>query len=234
MNRRGLTLIELMVVLVISMILVGSVAYAYQAGTRFQMLIPEADSELRVISESNERFRALFEGAYISADESDQTTYFLTLSSDGELAEPDTLVFTTLGTQPTLAYTRSQEDYETLNEVYGPQGGLTEVAISTVPVGEAPTNNALFIRNQRPADGDPTQGGFESVLLEGIETVSFEFFDGVEWVFEWNTLSESHRLPAAVRIVYTYSDDGEEYSVIVRLPHSDVTPENPVLQEVQG
>lgn len=234
MRRRGLTLIELMIVLAISGILVLSIALAFSSGVKFQRLVPETEAQMRTEVRFEQRLRELLEGAYLTADVTDQTAYFLTLSTEGELAEPDTLVFTTIGRQPTSGYIQSDDDFETLNEIYGPQGGLMEVSLSAIPIGDAPVDTALFVRIQRPSDGDPTQGGTESALMEGIDSVRFMFFDGFEWVEEWDTLALSRRLPAAVSVVYTFEDDDEERSLTVRLPHSDVTPENPVLLEVAG
>lgn len=234
MRRRGLTLIELMITLAISGVLVMSIAMAFEYGVKFQRLVPQTEARMRAEVRFEQRLRELLEAAYLTADVTDQTAYFLTLSTAGDLAEPDTLVFTALGSQPTAGYIQSEDDFETLNEIYGPQGGLMEVSLSAVPIGDAPVDAALFVRTQRPSDGDPTQGGMESALMEGIDSVRFLFFDGFEWVDEWDTLALSRRLPAAVSIIYTFVDDEEEYSLTVRLPHSDVTPENPVLLEVTG
>ncbi|MCH8978114.1 MAG: prepilin-type N-terminal cleavage/methylation domain-containing protein [Armatimonadetes bacterium] len=234
MRRRGLTLIELMITLAISGILVLAIAMAFSTGVKFQRLVPETEAKMRAEVRFEQRLRELLEGAYLTADITDQTAYFLTLSTEGELAVPDTLVFTSIGSQPTAGYIQSDDDFETLNEIYGPQGGLMEVSLSAIPVGDALVDTALFVRVQRPSDGDPTQGGMESALMEGIDYVRFMFFDGFEWVDEWDTLALSRRLPAAVSVIYTFEDDDEERSLTVRLPHSDVTPEDPVLLEVAG
>lgn len=231
--RRGLTLIELMIAVSIMGILVLVITFAYSAGMRYQQLVPESDAVLRGEIRFEERLRDLIEGAYLAADITDQTTYFLTLSSGGELSVPDTLVFTTIGVLPSVGFLESDEDFETLNERYGPQGGITEVSLSTVPFDDAPVDIGLFIRIQQPADGDPTQGGLESVMLDGVDSMSFLFFDGSDWVEEWDTLTQSRRLPAAVAITYIFEGDPEEmaHTVTIRLPHSDVTQDDPVLLE---
>ena len=231
--RRGLTLIELMIAISIMGVLVLVVSFAYSAGMRYQQLVPESDALLRGELRFEERLRDLIEGAYLAADLTDQTTYFLTLASGGELAVHDTLVFTTIGVLPSAGFLESDEDFETLNERYGPQGGITEVSISTVPFDDAPVDIGLFIRMQQPADGDPSQGGMESVMLDGVVSMSFLFFDGSDWVEEWDTLTQTRRLPAAVSITYSLEGEPEEmsHSVTIRLPHSDVTQEDPVLLE---
>ncbi len=236
MKRRGLTLIELMVVLSITVILVVTVTFAYTEGIKFQARVPQQDAQLRSVTRFEDRLRRLFEGAYLTADETDQASYFMTLATGGDLANPDTVVFTTLGVSVTNAYLMSTDEFETLNDRFGPQGGMAEVSISMIPVGEPPTESttSLYLRVQRPPDGDPTQGGLERSLANNIESFTFEFFDGVEWVTEWSTLTQQRRLPAAVRITYRITDEETDRVLTFRVPLSDVTPENPIVQEIGG
>lgn len=236
MKRRGLTLIELMVVLSITVILVVTVTFAYTEGIKFQARVPQQDAQLRSVTRFEDRIRKMFEGAYLTADETDQTSYFMTLATGGDLANPDTIVFTTLGVAATNAYLMSTEEFETLNERFGPQGGMAEVSLSMIPVGEPPTEitTSLYLRVQRPPDGDPTQGGLERSLAENVETFTFEFFDGIEWVTEWDTQTQQRRLPAAVRVTYRIADEETDRVVTIRVPLSDVTPENPIVQEIGG
>ena len=234
MTRRGLTLIELLIALAITVMLIVSVAFAYGAGMQFQMRVPEQDAEMRRIVQFEERARRIIEGAFLTADETDQTSYFTALSTSGDLTNLDTMVFTTLGAPPTSAFLASTEEFEVLNERFGPQGGLAEVAFSIVPVGEATVEGALYLRVQRPADGDPTQGGTESAILEGVETFAFEFFNGTEWVAEWDTFTAQRRLPAAIRLIYGLVDEDVDRVLTVRVPLSDVTPEDPIVQEIGG
>ena len=233
-KRAGLTLIELLVVMGVTVILIGSIALAYDAGIQFQQRVPEQDAVMRRQIQFEDRLRRIFEGAYLTTDETDLGAYFVTHSAGGDLSNPDTLVFTTLGLQPNSAFMRSEEmTFEESNERFGPQGGLAEVAFSMIPVGTAPVEDALFLRVQRPPDGDQTQGGFESALLENLQSFTFEFYDGLDWVTGWNTDTGQRRLPAAVRLRYTFLDEADEHVLTIRIPHSDITPENP-LQEVIG
>lgn len=234
MNKRtGLTLIELLIVLTVSVVLVGSVALAYDSGVRFQLSVPAKDAELKSVVRFEDEVRHWIEGAYLTSDATDQTAYFITTASGGELADMDTVVFTSLGPNPTSAYMNAEEEFEGLNERFGAQGGLVEVSFSTVPVGDTDIESALFVRKQSPPDGDYSQGGFESALVQDLELFQFEFFDGTQWVTEWNTQSGQRRLPAAVRVTYRLQGDENDRSFTVRLPHSDVTPDNPLVVEVQ-
>lgn len=235
MKRRGLTLIELLVVMGVTVILVGSIALAYDSGIQFQQRVPEQDAVMRRQIQFEDKLRDVFEGAFLTTDETDFAAYFMTISTSGNLAEPDTLVFTTLGVPPSSAFLRTTDlTFEEMNERFGPQGGLTEVAFSMIPVGQAPVEDALFMRTQRPPDGDYTQGGTETAVLENVATFSFEFFDGLDWVVEWNTETGQRRIPAAVRIRYSFLDEEDEHVVTIRLPHSDITPENPLQQVIGG
>lgn len=236
MKNRGMTLIELMVVLSVTAILVVTVSLAYSEGVKFQSRVPERDAALQSIARFEERLRLLLQGAYLTTDETDNASYFLTLSASGDLANPDTLVFTTLGAPATNAYLQATDDFETLNDRFGPQGGIAEVALSMIPVGEPPeeSDTALYARLQRPPDGDPTQGGNERAFVQNIESITFEFWDGVQWVVEWNTQTQQRRLPAAVRVTYHIVDEEDDRVMTVRLPHSDVTPDDPIVQEIGG
>ncbi len=234
MKRRGLTLIELLVVVGVSVILVVSISLAYDAGVQFQQRVPEQDAEMRRIVQFEERLRAIVEGAYLTTDETDFTSNFSAISASGDLSAPDTLVFTTLGLPPNTAFLQSTEEFEVLNERFGPQGGLAEVAISTIPVGDAPVENGLFLRVQRPADSDMTQGGYESLLIDNIESFTFEFFDGLEWIAEWDTQTGERRLPAAIRFTYRFVEEDRDHVLTFRVKHSDVTPENPLQEVIEG
>ncbi len=236
MKQRGLTLIELMVTLGITVILITTVAFAYTEGVKFQSRVPEQDAQMRSVTRFEDRMRRMVEGSFLTADETDQASYFMSLSSGGDLANPDTVVFTTLGVPATSAYLMSTDEFETLNERFGPQGGTAEVALSMVPVGEPPTESttSLYVRVQRPPDGDPTQGGLERVLVENIESFTFEFYDGIEWIADWDTQTQQRRLPAAVRITYRIAGEETDRVMTVRIPLSDVTPDNPIVQEIGG
>jgi prepilin-type N-terminal cleavage/methylation domain-containing protein len=234
MRQRGVSLLELLVVAAMGALLMAGAVRAFQAGIQYQTdVIPRREEQL-----GRQRFEEglakLLRAAYVSPSEQDATTYFAAGSSTGQSltqdASADTLVFTVLGLPPDAAFFTSVEDFEARNEIYGPQGGPAELQISTSPVGDAGGREGLFLRVQRPSDGDPFQGGFESVLDERVASMAFQFWNGETWVAEWDTTTQgSRRIPAAIRVTYAF--EGEEHSPIVfvvRLPLSDVTPENPL------
>jgi hypothetical protein len=239
-RRRGLTLIELLTVAAMSGIIILALSLALAAALRFEREAPRIvdDFERRMHVES--QIRSLLRLAYITADEEDEFTYFiggssgLGLGSIGAEAGADEITFTIAGSRIPPGYlTAAEEDLGTLNRDFGPVGGVAEISLSTSPYAYAPVQEGLFLREQRPADGDPTQGGFQSLLSAEVQTISFEFFDGLNWSGSWDTTTGlERRLPAAVRVSYTLRDEEEGLVrvFVVRLPNSDVTADNPLGQ----
>lgn len=231
MKCRGLTLVELLIVLAMTAVIVIGLTGSYEAALRFQRDMPAREAERQDEIAFFRTLRQTLEGAYLTSDEADISSYFVATSSAGVSSSPDAITFTTIAYGPNGDFVQSDGDFETLHSEFGPQGGLTEVSLSLSPVGEVPTEsqNGLFLRKQRPSDGDPSQGGSEELLNSSVETLAFEFFDGVDWVTTWDTTVGERRLPAAVRMTYRLQGDEFDRTYVVRLPQSDVTTQNPVL-----
>lgn len=245
MRRRAIALIELLISAVITIIIVGAAGAAYVSSIASERQLQSSQESQSNQVRIEQRLRTLVAAAFVSADENDASTYFIgqasgTSSTDNTFA--DTLTFTTLGEGVNGGVITSTDDFETLNQRFGPQGGVAEISLATTPVGIPPQDQqGLFMREQRPADGDPTQGGDESVLDPDIASIQFEFFDGNDWVPTWQTAQATsgvqsgtatnygRRLPAAVRITYTLTSDSSDgsHQLVVRLTHSDVTTDNP-------
>lgn len=234
-KQRGLTLLELLVALIGSAILIGGVALSYEVAASWQRRSPEKRDAMEKVTRFQDRLIHLLENAYITSDENDADTYFMSGTGDEVGADALSLVFTSTGDNPSEAFLTAdtETDFETLNESYGPQAGIAEISLSLTPVGDAPVNEGLFLREQRPADGDETQGGKESVLNPDVESIYFEFWDGSEWATSWST-DEIRRLPAAVRVTYRLRDEDSDRVLIVRLKNSDVTTQNPAVATQGG
>ncbi len=231
----GFTLIELVLSMgAMALIAIGA-ARAYQAIARFETEVLPRREQMGAYRRAEDRLAALVRGAYLSDSGSGTPTYFIGVATGQGVTVPalgdlsDTLTFTSTGLRPRGAYVESTDAFEDLNARFGPQGGIAEISLSSVPVGDPGGREGPYLRIQRPADGDFEQGGTEKVLDADIAGVGFDFWDGTTWVAEWDTSTMPEpRLPAAVRITYSLvGEEGTTRVLIVRLPLSDVTPENP-------
>jgi type II secretory pathway pseudopilin PulG len=235
--RRGVTLIEMLLVVVTMAVILGATAGATVTAVNHQQRATASRTVRTRDALFEDRLRNLISGAYLSTVTTETSSFFVGGTGSGDdssslQSSGPQLIFTTVGERIPSELLESTDDFETLNERFGPRGGMVEVAISQTPVGNAPTQQGLFIRKQVPADGDLTQGGMESVLDADIDTINFEFWDGLQWITEWDTQSSNTpRLPAAVRITYRRQNEDQDRFLIVRLRHSDVTPDNPLTQE---
>lgn len=234
--RSGFTLIELVVTIGIMTLIAIGAGMAFDAAFVFQNRVPSAGEEIASRHRFEDKLLDLLSHVYLNADSEGEQGHFIAASSDlaslsGEAGTlPDTLYFTIGGKQPKGAYLAATGEFEELHVRFGPQGGVAEASISLVPVGETERVEGLFLREQRPPDGDPFQGGYEETFDSRIESIGFEFWDGTAWVAEWDSTSMGEpRLPAAIRASYRFRDDpeGETRSLIARVRLSDVTPENP-------
>jgi Tfp pilus assembly protein PilE len=246
MGRRGLTIMELMVALIITGFVVIAATSAYSMGFNMERQTRESQERHESRIQFEDRLRRLLTGIYVTPTDTDTTTYMLgeVTGNSSDAISADMLTFTSISDSVNSAQLGIDTDFETSNQSLGPQGGVAEIAISTAAVGEAGQNKqGLFVRIQRPSDGDPTQGGSESVFDEDIASISFEFYNGEDWETTWGTsglsgLSGSaaevsgqngRRIPAAIRVTYSRTSDpnNTQLSFVVRLPQSDVTSQNP-------
>lgn len=247
----GISLLELLVALMMSAVVIVGVAGAYTEAIAFDRQNTQAHESADARIQLEDQIRSLLQGAFVSSSATDSSTYFLGDESGNveNTTAADTLIFTTMSVGLNGSEINdTTDDSETLNQTYGTQGGVTEIALSMTAVGDnGQSKQGLFMREQRPADGDPTQGGYETLLSSDVKSIMFEFYDGANWDPTWSTSGvnaqsttnlnidtsgvDGRRIPAAVRVTYTLNNDPDEiqHVFIVRLPLSDVTAENPVV-----
>jgi prepilin-type N-terminal cleavage/methylation domain-containing protein len=238
-SNSGLTLLELLITVAIISVLMMGVSRAYVAGIDYDTRMRDGRAEAARIQAFEDRMTELIKHAHLSEDANQTASYFIGSVGNGQDAqgtvtggEADTLIFTVAGLRVRGSLLDATEEFEELNQKYGPQGGIAELAISTIPVGSAADRSGVFLREQRPADGDPTQGGYESLMQPGVESMKFEFFDGTQWQTSWDTREmTTKRLPAAVRVTYRLETEANDRTLTVRVPASDVTVQNPVTTE---
>ncbi|MFM7186499.1 MAG: prepilin-type N-terminal cleavage/methylation domain-containing protein [Armatimonadota bacterium] len=231
--QRGLTLIEVLVAMGIGGIVVAASAVAFRAG------VDHLSFSQRILQTEQSRadwtagMRHQVACSFISADSNDSKTFFIATSDDASSDLGATrLTFTSAYASIPGGALDNALTFDDVHDTYGPLGGLAEVSYSTVAVGDAGTSTGLFERIQRPVDADPLQGGLESLVSADVSEIGFLFWDGVEWLTEWDTRSGTRRLPAAVRVQYRLTSEPSDqlHSFVIVVPTSDVTASNPVTQ----
>ncbi len=237
MKQRGFTLIEMIIALAMSLLIIGSIAGAFEAALQYQRTTPDRLNAFQDSLQTRKTLDSLFQGTFVSDDEADLLSYFMAsdTSSVSQTTTVDGLVFTTLSKPVDGGYLLSAStDSSELNDQYGPQGGITEVSLSLSPVGESGDRTGLFLRIQTPSDGDPTQGGTERLLVPDVTSVAFEMWDGTQWLTTWDTVnSGSRRIPPAIRLTLEFEEGDPQY-LTFKIPGSDVTAENPIVQTTDG
>lgn len=232
-RRSGLTLIELLVALALMTVLATALNYGFIAGLDMERVHArrQADTDQTEILEQH--LTRMLQSAVLNSDTTDTTTFFVasaTYSGNDTDLGMDSLIFTTAAPDIPMAAQHSSDDFETQQRDRGPIGGVAEVAWETTPVGDPGNKSGIYERVQRPSDGDPTQGGMETVLTDEIDRIGFQFWNGTDWVDAWDTVNDTRRLPAAVKINYTLKKNPNAGTrvLVVPIPASDVDSNNPV------
>ena len=233
-------MIELLVAAAISAVVIGAASGAYVSGMQTSGALQRSRTRAEARIRFEDRMTRLIRAAWIDVSTTDRLTYFVGDNSTGQgsstgRSSSDRLTFTAVGLRAPGATISADSslDFETLNREHGPQGGVTEFCLSMTPVGSPSAQvSGVIIREQHPADGDNTQGGTESVLDPDVTSLTYEFFDGSDWQPTWSTSNGTKRLPAAVRVTYQVKDEDSQRVLVIRLPNSDVTTDNPVTTTV--
>lgn len=239
-RQAGVTLLELIIAIAIVGMLTAAVSRAFIAGLTYETTLTAARARQDAKDLLDTRLTELIQHAYLAPDDTNTDTFFIGGTGGEEVLSSDfadTLQFTIQGMRPQSAIIESEDDFETQNELNGPQGGVSEISLSLTAVGDSGTRTGLFIRTQTPADSEPTQGGTETVFDYSITSIQFEFWDGTTWQPSWSTtVGAEKRLPAAVRVTYSREGENENtpHILVVRLPISDVTADAPAEQTAPG
>ena len=274
MNRRGVSLLELLLSLSIVVMVAVVSGRALNTALIYQDKLRASSATIDERTVFEDKIRVLLQHAYLSPSTTYKASYFIGEvpqvvnttntgsgtglprglqsnvggqstpnggaggsgatqgSGTGAYGTPNVMVFTVRGMKFPDNYLASNDDFETLNQEFGPQGGLQEIEISETPVGGGGQGQTgIFLRTQVPSDYDPTQGGNEMQMEPNLQQIGFEFFDGENWDQSWDTRSQNTtpgKLPAAVRITYRFTNDTYDHVFVVQLPNSSVTYLNPV------
>jgi type II secretory pathway pseudopilin PulG len=257
-RRRGVTLVELLVAMGLMIFLMIAVARTYAMGINYDSRFLADRDKIAKIQLFEDRMNSMIQHAELATSATQTDSFFIGsvgnvegVTTNGSVQNSipsatggggsgggnsygtaDTLIFSASGLRISSSQLVSDDDFETQNTKYGPQGGITEYSIATSPVGQPPNGQTgAFIRMQRPADNDPSQGGNESLLEPDVTMLGFEFWDGAQYDPTWDTRTMTPgRLPAAVRVTYHLQGESSDRVFVVMLPNSDVTVLNPVTQ----
>ncbi len=230
MRRSAFTLLELLVAAIIAVMVIAGSGLAYESAITTQARHAARVEQQNRITKLEDRLTTLLQSAVLPIENENPAGYFILNALSGSTTQSgQRLVFSAFGDRVRWDALRSDEDFETQNQRYGTLGGLAEVELGTETIGEGTPQEGLLVRSQRPADGDPTQGGEQEVLSADVTSLEFEFYDGANWITEWDTQTQTtKRLPAAVRVTYLLDGEDQNRILVVRLPESDVTLENPL------
>lgn len=239
-RQRGVTLVELLVSLTIIVIVTAASGRAFIEALNSEERLESSRVLITERRQFEDRISDLLSHAWLSSDTTDTASYFIggDPSDGGQSAAAgalsggagvDAVTFTAGGVRPSSPAIANSNDFESNNRIHGPQGGIREVSLESAAIGEGGVNQqGVFLRVQTPADGDPSQGGLEESVGSKVSSVSYEFFDGLAWQPTWDTRSQTtRRLPSIVRVSYRFEDDQADTVFHVRIPASDVTPDNP-------
>ena len=253
-HQRGLTLLELLIVLAITIILTSAACYAMMAEVQFQRLHEQRRAQQDTIDATEREITRLIKGAKFTppatgttsttttvsatttATSVGTTTYFQGLNDGRQsLTGCDRLTLTHPAPGDPQASMYSTDDFQTQHDARGPVGGVSEESIGLQPVG-TPSNGqtGLFERSQTPSDTDPTQGGYEWLLDANVDEIGFQFWDGLEWQPTWDTTNGQTQLPQAVQVTYTIKNEtgSPQHMFVVTIPGSTINAQNPATTTV--
>ncbi len=234
LQTQGLTLLELLIVMAMTAILASAIAFAYTGLVDMQRLTAARRAQVNSTGSMEQQVTNLLQCAYLSATATDTTCFFQGVQDQGSATLGcDRVTFTTTAPGIPMSSLYSTDDFMTQQTNNGPVGGVAEVSLSTTAVGDSGSRAGLFERIQQPSDSDPTQGGMEFVLDPDIDTIGFQFWDGLEWTSVWDTTTGQRLLPQAVQVNYTLKGDKSDtvHQFIVPLLTSTVSPNNPDTNE---
>lgn len=185
--RRGFTLIELMLavlVLAIMMALVyGVVVSTVQAAQRVEQITLGTEVGPAILT----RLREDLEAAFVPTKDGDFFAGYDRKASGGDRDRVDLV-------SSVMAYGAERDGEEPLFH------GVNEVGYQLIDSRRDPSVGILYRREDYFLDADPVKGGRLTELYDRVRHFNVEFWDGETWRQDWSSRREKGKLPAAVRI----------------------------------
>jgi general secretion pathway protein J len=199
MDRRGFTLMEVMIAVGITAAMGAMVATAFFTGFRAREVVEGDGERYRMLRVAMSRMAREIGAAYVSdrydpklyRDQNDRPTNFI--------GERDRLLFTSLSHQ--RLYSDAKESDQT----------VIEYTVESSQDKNARGRQDL-VRRANPVLGEHMdRGGHQDVLYEGIKRLELSYWDSdkKEWDDEWDTrrLERKSILPTRVKIVIVAQDE---------------------------
>ncbi|MBE9504950.1 MAG: prepilin-type N-terminal cleavage/methylation domain-containing protein [Proteobacteria bacterium] len=204
-NNRGFTLLEVMIAITVLAFILGIVYTTFAT-------VSESYKRGAAALESNVKIRNLAE--YMMKDLS---SLFIDFDQDLDKCNPACLTYGLVSDIVSegvsrLDFTALSTDSDDFNDAF-----ITEVGYSLLPSGES--SYSLIKRIDETPDENLKEGGHSFELMEGISSLTFEFFnDKGEWLKEWYSL-DKNLLPRTIKIIIAFDDDmGESKTFSMQVP----------------
>ncbi len=212
MSRRGFTLVELMLAILLLAIMMsivyGVVVSTVQAAQRVEEITLGTETGPAILA----RLREDLEAAILPAKDADSFAGYDRKGSSGDRDRIDLV-------SAVMAYGPERDGEEAVFH------GVNEVGYQVIDSRQDPSVGVLYRREDYFLDAEPLKGGRLSELYDRVRHFNLQYWDGENWREDWSMKREKGKLPQAVkielRIVVDDRDDKDVerfYSTIVTYP----------------
>jgi general secretion pathway protein J len=201
MDKRGFTLLEVIVVVAITAMIGATIAAAFTSGFRAKELVESEAEQYRGLRTSMDRMVREIGAAFVSdrydgrryRDQNDRPTNFI--------GTRETLLFTSMAHQRLYADAKESDQM------------VVEYAVRSSTRKGVKGQQDLMRRENPNLYGEDKmdRGGVEDLLLENVKRIEFSYWDSdqKDWVNQWDTrkLEKKSILPTRVRIALIRADE---------------------------